>query len=444
MVNYLQRVAAAGARVASWVPPAFAAPPRLPTLLLPPLANFEPESSSTEGLIGTLATTPHPAISPLSASPGYPSDQPAADVTTAQELELKADHQDNVPPDTPGPPLSLSSAKPITTPPSVEAPCEVHRPPRRSPSTDTLAPAPGIVHEARSAPKPVMQAESPDLAADVPIKVIDPARDRAPEPTPTRAIEPAPRALTHLASGVPVTLPAVNQAAKVGSQPVTSATVTPIPAATSIMGLERPRAALVVKPKPASSGTKEVHRLSVAPQEIASSDEPLSSVSFLSNIESSTTLIVQSAPPNAGHGAHQIPPNQPPRMQRASIAVGVPPSPSDLTPRRNASGQQPTASPHDTSVPQGAPQTREALNSRRPAANPTAVAARPAHDHTAMLPLPTATPGRKNGVRIAIGRIEVQVNNHPQSVAPPRLKSLPAPQQIDLDSRFLSRFVIRP
>jgi hypothetical protein len=51
---------------------------------------------------------------------------------------------------------------------------------------------------------------------------------------------------------------------------------------------------------------------------------------------------------------------------------------------------------------------------------------------------------QKNGARIAIGRVEVQVNNHPQPVAARRTIAQPASGEINLESRFLGRFVLRP
>jgi hypothetical protein len=51
---------------------------------------------------------------------------------------------------------------------------------------------------------------------------------------------------------------------------------------------------------------------------------------------------------------------------------------------------------------------------------------------------------QKNGTRIAIGRIEVQVNNHPQPVAAGKSAAQPASREINLESRFLGRFVLGP
>ncbi len=51
---------------------------------------------------------------------------------------------------------------------------------------------------------------------------------------------------------------------------------------------------------------------------------------------------------------------------------------------------------------------------------------------------------QKNGTRIAIGRIEVQVNNHSEPVAAGRSTAQPAGREINLESRFLGRFVLRP
>jgi hypothetical protein len=75
-------------------------------------------------------------------------------------------------------------------------------------------------------------------------------------------------------------------------------------------------------------------------------------------------------------------------------------------------------------------------------------AARPRSGHGGpAIALPTVADrphSQKHGVRIAIGRIEVQVNNHPQPVAPGKSTAQPASREIDLESRFLGRFVLRP
>jgi hypothetical protein len=62
----------------------------------------------------------------------------------------------------------------------------------------------------------------------------------------------------------------------------------------------------------------------------------------------------------------------------------------------------------------------------------------------ALPPLADRLNAQKNGARIAIGRIEVQVNNHPPAVATEKPIAQSAPRDIDLESRFLSRFVLRP
>jgi hypothetical protein len=102
---------------------------------------------------------------------------------------------------------------------------------------------------------------------------------------------------------------------------------------------------------------------------------------------------------------------------------------------------------HPTSAPPDRPGQEKAdrpkLNT--PAASEAALS-RLGRGGQAIAPPPAADRpnSEKNGARIAIGRIEVQVNNHPQPVAAGRSSAQPAPREINLESRFIGRFVLRP
>jgi hypothetical protein len=534
MTNYLERVAAAGARTGPQAPPAVAAPPRLPSVPQPPLANSLAESSSSDGIIifTTPATTPQPAMSRVPASLGCSAspDKPSAEVTIAQQVGPEADPQnygrpDNpslpVPSDTPvcapgssyqaqsaaksalhieltrlmQPPLANSLAEssssdgiiftPATTPqppmPRVPASLSCSASPDKPSAGVTIAQQIGPEADPqndgrpdnRSLPLPLdtpampaLHIEPTHLAADLPHEIADPARHAPRASTPSPPIESAPRDTAHAANEgnaprarvrlrehrpvanptAPVTRSQMNRAAKVTSPPLSTDFLTPHHTPTHIS--EKLPTVKVIAPQPGPSATKQVHRLSVTPSEVESSGTPLGVAKSLSNTDKSTALMSQSAPPRLGPRFPQILPSQPAQVQPASMATAAPPALSEQAPEESPSRRQPALTPPDASHLKRPPQARETPNTPRPGVNPPVPVALPRLnqvDHAAPLPPSTGfASARKNATRVAIGRIEVQVNNHPQSIPAPRTEGRFAPQKINLESRFLTRFVIRP
>jgi hypothetical protein len=478
MANYLERVAAAGARVGPQALPAVAAPPRLPSHPLTSLASEPGESFSGEGFVLTPAAAPQRAIPAVPASVNCPAspDQPSADVTIAKQHSPEAACQVHRSPDSPAPPLSedtLDSASEWSPEPesatnpappiepahlSARFSAEIPDPPDMAGRGQLIVAQPNPSVTKNVLGPPVAPSEGNSSATS--FRAAKPLSDTEPRTTSVSQFmapnlgpgvqQILPSGLARIQLTTTATAAPPSERAPEGSTSHRQPAVAPhSPTPGNILArlLQEPPTVTVIAPRPCRSSTKQAHRLEVAPSEMDYSGRPRGTAGSLSNTESSATLVSQSASPHLAPGPQQIPPSMSAQVKPALMAAAAPPSLSELTREGSRSRQQPAVNPPDTSILERPPQVRERQHGSRPDANPPNPIALPRLkqvDRSAPLPLPASATGRKNATRIAIGRIEVQVNNHPQSVAVPRPVGRFAPQEINLEGRFLTRFVIRP
>jgi hypothetical protein len=263
-----------------------------------------------------------------------------------------------------------------------------------------------------------------------------------PEPSDSAGLTAAPESTAPPASSPdresPVTIPpqreSPNNRPAASSQPATGGGIAPQPDAEATQEGQQPPDSLSVPPP---------------------SDTPLHALRPSPGTEPSARPTQLQPPRRMAGSAHRLPsgpPNAPLPLSPAPSVPFTPPAhaaPLQAAPEGSAPRERLAVTPPHFPVTRPQSQPRETRHKTGPAANSPTPAAQPQAnraDPPASRPRPVfpAAP-RKNETRISIGRIDVQVNNHPrQPPVAPTPASRPPRHEINLEYSFLTRFPMRP